>query len=158
MSEQQPQQQVLIQKIYRNDASCEVPKAPQIFTKPWKPDVDVQIGTATHKLDGNTHVVELTVTVTAKLEGEVAFLIEVKQAGIFEIKGVDEAGQLKAVLGGYCPGILFPFLREAVADLVQRAGFPQLLLQPMNFEALYQQHVVQAGKDGKAEQTAKTAH
>lgn len=156
---QPAQPQVMLQKIFLRDASCEVPKAPQIFTKEWKPEIDVQLGTQTQGLKGDTHLVEVTVTVTAKLEADVAFLVEVKQAGIFDIKGIADKNQLKAVLGGYCPGILFPYLREAVSDLVQRAGFPQMLLQPMNFEALYQQHAAQAQAGEAAEQSApQTAH
>lgn len=158
---QNPQPQVLLQKIFLRDASCEVPKAPEIFTKAWKPEMDVQLNTATKGLGGESHLVELTVTVTAKLEEQTAFLVEVKQAGIFDIKGIADDAQLKAVLGGYCPGILFPYLRESVSDLVQRAGFPQMLLQPMNFEALYHQHAQAQGQApdvAAAAKTKETAH
>ena len=143
--------QVSVQKIYLLDASVEVPKAPEIFTKQWKPEVDVQLGTSTKQLAETTHQVQIKVTVTAKLEDTVAYLVETEYAGIFDIKGIDDKEQLKAVLGGYCPGLIFPFLREGASDLVQRAGFPQFLLQPVNFDALYQQHVA---KQSESEETA----
>ncbi|MEK6806078.1 MAG: protein-export chaperone SecB [Pseudomonadota bacterium] len=145
MAEAAPQnKQVILQKIYLQDASLEVPQAPQIFTKPWTPQIDVQISTAAQTLTPEQHQVVLSVTVTAKLEGEVAFLAEVKQTGVFLVQGVDNVGERQAVLGAYCPHILFPFAREAVADLVQRGGFPQLLLQPVNFDALFQDHLNRA--------------
>jgi preprotein translocase subunit SecB len=129
--------QVLLQKIYLKDSSLEVPQAPTVFTRPWQPAVDVQVNTDVKSLPNEAFHVILSITVTAKLENDVAFLVEVHQAGIFTVRGFADAGERQAVLGGYCPGLLFPFARESVADLVQRAGFPQLLLQPINFEALY---------------------
>ena len=131
--------QVVLQKMYVKDASLEVPLAPQIFTRQWQPETDVQVNTQYTNLGENNHQVLLSVTVTAKAGADVGFLVEVHQAGIFTITGFDET-ELGAVLGGYAPGLLFPFAREAVADLVQRAGFPQLLLQPINFDALYLEH------------------
>ena len=136
--------QVLLQKIYLQDASLEVPQAPQIFTKAWQPQIDVQISTAAQTLAPEQHQVVLTVTVTAKLEQDVAFVAEVKQTGVFLLQGVENPAERQAVLGAYCPHILFPFAREAVADLVQRGGFPQLLLQPVNFDALFQDHLIRA--------------
>ncbi len=133
--------QVVLQKIYVQDASWEVPLAPQVFTRAWTPQIDVQIGTAAQTLNVDQHQVMLTVTVTAKLEQDVAFVAEVKQVGIFLVHGVQAPSERHAVLGAYCPHILFPFAREAVADLVQRGGFPQLLLQPVNFDALFQDHL-----------------
>lgn len=143
--------QVLLQKIYVKDASLEVPLAPQVFTRQWQPQVDVQVNTQVTGLGDNAYSVVLSATVTAKLGSDVGFLVEVHQAGIFTVAGFPDQGELGAVLGGYCPGLLFPFAREAVADLVQRAGFPQLLLQPINFEALYLEHQNRA----RAEQAAK---
>lgn len=143
--------QVVLQKMYVKDASLEVPQAPQIFTRQWQPETDVQVNTQYTDLGDNNHQVMLSVTVTAKAGTDVGFLVEVHQAGIFTISGFDPV-ELGAVLGGYCPGLLFPFAREAVADLVQRAGFPQLLLQPINFDALYIQHQrEQAAKAGQAD-------
>lgn len=132
--------QVLLQRIYLKDASVEVPQAPQIFTRNWNPQVDVQVGTATSAVSDSFYQVMLTLTVTAKLGEENGFLVEVHQAGIFQITGFPPE-ELQAILAGYCPGIVFPFAREAVAELVQRAGFPPILLQPINFEAMYAEHV-----------------
>ncbi|QHS11047.1 protein-export chaperone SecB [Sinimarinibacterium sp. NLF-5-8] len=152
MAEQQPapaneaplQRTVQLQKIYCKDASLEVPQAPQIFTRQWKPQVDVQVNTEIKQIQGEHYHVVLTITATAKLDEDVAFLVEVHQAGIFAIVGFDDAAERQAVLGAYCPAQIFPFARETVADLVERAGFPQLLLQPINFDALYLEHQKQA--------------
>lgn len=136
--------QVLLQRIYLKDASLEVPHAPQVFARPWNPQVDVQVSAATVPLEAPLFQVTLSVTVTAKLEEDVGFLAEVHQAGIFHVSGFPNENEVQAVLGGYCPGVVFPFAREAVAELVQRAGFPPMLLQPINFEALFAEHVARA--------------
>jgi len=136
-----PARQILLQKIFLKDASMEVPLAPQVFTRQWQPQVDVQMGTAIQALSAEQHQVVLTITITAKLDEEVAFLAEVHQAGLFMVKGIPEAAERHKALGIECPTALFPFAREAVAELIQRAGFPQLLLQPVNFEQLYREHV-----------------
>ena len=133
--------QVLLQKIYLKDASLEIPLAPQIYTRNWTPQIDVQVATSLQPLNAEQHQVLLSVTVTAKLGEEVAFLAEVQQAGIFLLKGIAEGGERQRVLGTDCPNILFPFAREAVAELVVRGGFPQLLLQPVDFTGLYQEHL-----------------
>ena len=149
--------QVAIQKIYVKDASLEVPNAPGIFTKEWKPSVDVQLNTAVQDLSDEAHEVVLTVTVTAKLEDETAYLVEVQQAGVFLLKGFSEEAERRGILGAYCPNTMFPFVRETVADLITRAGFPHFLLQPVNFDALYQQHVQQRQQQ-KTAADAATKH
>ena len=128
-----------IQKIYVKDVSFETPNSPKIFTEKWNPKTDVHIQTENTKLDEDTFDICITVTVTATQEKTTAFLVEVKQAGIFHVQNFPDnhVGQL---LGSYCPNILFPFASEVVAELVSKGGFPQLLLNPVNFEALYQQH------------------
>jgi preprotein translocase subunit SecB len=133
--------QVVLQKVYIKDASLENPLAPQVFTRSWQPQLDVQVTSALQTLNPEQHQVLLTITVTAKLEQDVAFLAEVQQAGIFLVKGVADDGERRRVLGTDCLTILYPFAREAVAELVQRGGFPQLLLQPIDFGALYQEHL-----------------
>jgi preprotein translocase subunit SecB len=133
--------QVVLQKIYVKDASLEIPLAPQIYTRTWQPQIDVQVTTSLQPLNTDQHQVLLSVTVTAKLDQDVAFLAEVQQAGIFLLKGITDTGERQRVLGTDCPNILFPFARETVAELVQRGGFPQLLLQPIDFGALYQEHL-----------------
>ncbi|MDX1498015.1 MAG: protein-export chaperone SecB [Salinisphaeraceae bacterium] len=141
--------QVAIQKIYVKDASLEVPNAPAIFTQEWKPQMDVQLNTGVQDLSDEAHEVVLTVTVTAKLDDQTAYLAEVKQAGVFLVRGFEDEAERRAILGAYCPNTMFPFVRETVADLVVRAGFPHFLLQPVNFDALYQQHLQQ--QQNKAE-------
>ncbi|MGH8462341.1 MAG: protein-export chaperone SecB [Stenotrophobium sp.] len=146
------QRQALLQKIYLKDASLEVPQAPQIFTRTWQPQLDVQVNTQVTGLGEANWQVILSVTVTAKLDADVAFLAEVHQAGVFTLTGFDGQAELGAVLGAYCPNLLFPFAREAVSTLVQHGGFPQLLLQPINFDTLYAEHQQRV----RAEQAAKT--
>ena len=136
-----PAQQLLLQKIYLKDASLEIPHAPQVFTRQWQPQVDVQMATGMQTLAGEQHQVVLSMTVTAKLEQDVAFLAEVQQAGIFVLRGVTDDGEKKRVLGADCPNMLYPFAREAVAELIVRGGFPQLLLQPVDFAGLYREHL-----------------
>ena len=131
-----------IQRIYVKDLSLEVPDSPAVFLKKWEPQLHLDIGTATSKVEDNLHEVVLTLTVTVKLEEDTAFLVEVKQAGIFSLKGFPE-DQIKPMLGSYCPNVLYPYAREVVTDVTVRAGFPQLYLTPVNFDALYQQHLEQ---------------
>ena len=140
---QQPNQQFAIQKIYIRDASLESPNAPAVFQDgQWQPEINVQINTEGKSLADNLHEVTLTITVTAKQKGKTAFLVEVKQAGLFLLTGFPKE-QLGGMVGAYCPEVLFPFAREAISDLVGKAGFPQLLLAPVNFNALYMQHTQQ---------------
>ena len=135
-----PAQKFEIQKIYIKDLSFETPNSPKIFTEKWNPKTDVHIQTQNEKLDEKIFEVVTIITVTATQEETTAFLVEVKQAGIFFIENFPEE-QHKQLLGSYCPNILFPFARETVAELVTKGGFPQLLLNPVNFDALYQQHL-----------------
>jgi preprotein translocase subunit SecB len=144
--------QVAMQRIFLKDSSLEVPLAPQIFARQWTPEVDVQMSTGVNGVEPDTYQVVLSVTVTAKLGNDVAFLVEVHQAGIFTAKGFLQQ-ELQGVLATYCPHTLFPFAREAVCGLVMRAGFPPLVLQPVNFEALYAEHLMRA----RAEATGAAA-
>lgn len=125
-----------IRRLYLKDASLESPSAPEIFLKEFKPEVGVELNTRTKALAEDTHDVELLVTVTAKVDGEVAYLAEVKQAGIFFVSGYTPE-QNAELLGSHCPSVLFPFVRSQIASLIQDAGFPQLMLAPINFQALY---------------------
>ncbi len=138
-SEQQSGAEFAIQKIYTKDISFETPNSPDIFKQQWQPQINVDLNTNGSMLEDNVYEVVLSLTVTAKLEEKTAFLVEVQQAGIFTIKGVGET-DLPVMLGSFCPNILFPYAREAVSDLVTKGGFPQLLLAPVNFDALYAQH------------------
>lgn len=136
-----PARQVFMQRIYLKDASLELPNAPQIFTKEAPPQVDVQVGTSVDALGNNQFQVMLQVTVTAKVGEETAFLCEVHQAGIFHLSNFGHESEVQGVLAAYCPSVLLPFAREAIANLIQRTGYPPVMLQPINFEALYVEHL-----------------
>ena len=146
MAQEQPQAQqpvFTIEKIYVRDLSVEVPNAPQVFLERDTPKVDIQIGTRASPLDDGHYETVLTVTTTATLGDKTIFLVEVQQAGIFQVRNLPRES-IEPVLGVTCPNILFPYAREAVSDAVVRAGFPPFLLAPVNFEALYQQRLQQA--------------
>ena len=144
MSEEQSQQPSFsIEKIYLKDASVEVPNAPQIFLARETPQVDIQIHNQGAKVDEGVYEVVLTVTVTAKIEDKTLFLVEVGQAGVFLLNHIPQA-DIAPILNVTCPNILFPYAREAVSDLVTRAGFPPILLSPVNFEMMYAQKQAQA--------------
>jgi preprotein translocase subunit SecB len=139
-----------IQRLYIKDLSLETPNTPKIFLDPWEPQMNMDMSTdAGLVLEEGIREVVLTITVTVKIKEKVAFLVEVKQAGIFLLKGFTEE-QLHHMLGSFCPNILYPYAREVITDAVVRAGFPQLYLAPVNFDALYeQQKKHQAEKDKK---------
>jgi len=141
-TEQNNESNFSIEKIYLKDVSFEAPAAPAAFTDEWSPNINMELNTQATSLDENVYDVELTITVTAKNNDKTSFLVEVKQCGIFIVSGMDEA-TLNGMLGAYCPNILFPYAREAISDLVTKGGFPQLLLSPVNFDALYAQHMQQ---------------
>ncbi|MCH8845925.1 MAG: protein-export chaperone SecB [Proteobacteria bacterium] len=126
------------QKIYIKDLSFETPHSPEVFTEEWNPVVNMNIASEAKPIDKKLYEVVLTVTVTVTMEEKTAYLVEAHQAGIFHIDGFSEE-IIARMVATICPNILFPFARELVADLVTRGGFPQLLLAPVNFEALYQQ-------------------
>ncbi|MBI3771147.1 MAG: protein-export chaperone SecB [Gammaproteobacteria bacterium] len=132
-----------IQKVYVKDLSFEAPNTPAIFAEQkWEPEVNVQLNTRVENVGPAVHEVVLTVTVTAKMGDKTAYLAEVQQAGIFQADGFEQS-QMGHLLGSFCPGILFPYVREAVSDLVTRGGFPQMLLAPVNFDLIYTQHLQQ---------------
>ncbi len=139
MSEEQKQSVFGIEKIYVKDLSLETPNSPQIFLEQGAPAISVEVHTRAEQLGEGVFESVLTVTVTSKLEGEkTAFLVEAAQAGIFRIQGVPQA-EIEPLLGVACPNILYPYVREVISDMVVRAGFPPVVLQPMNFEGIYQQ-------------------
>ena len=122
-----------IQKVYCKDISLETPNSPQVFREDWRPDVNVQLNSEAEQLGEGFFEVTLAVTVTATVEDErTAFLVEIHQAGIFCYSRYGRR-RVRPVLGSLCPGILFPYAREAVSDLITRAGFPPLVLSPVNF-------------------------
>lgn len=149
------QRQIGLQKIYIADASIEVPDSPRIFTEDYNPEVNVDLNTQIQHLSDQAHQVTVIVTVTARQNERVAYIVEIQQAGIFELEGFDEDEERAHALGAYCPSILFPYIRESVGDMVQRAGFPHFLLQPVNFDVLYAQHKAEEEERAADEDSAE---
>ena len=141
-----------IEKIYVKDLSLEIPHAPQIFLERESPQIDVQLNTQTAVIEGDVYEVVITNTVTAKIGEKVMFLIEAKQAGIFRLSNLPSA-DIESVLAVMCPNILFPYLREVVSNVAVRAGFSPVMLNPVNFDMLYQQH-----KQEQAQAAVTTTH
>jgi len=142
-----------IQKIFVKDISFESPNSPGIFLEQgWEPDVNLNLQSQSRQLAENIFEVVLNITVTAKLdEDKIAYLVEVQQAGIFNVSNFSEEDNAY-MLGSYTPNILFPFAREVISDLVTKGGFPQMLIAPVNFDALFQQQMQeQQGGDTEAE-------
>lgn len=137
-----------IQRIFVKDISFESPNTPHTFVEEWKPEVTLNLETKSNRIQDNMHEVILSITATVNSGKKTAFLIEIEQAGVFMISGFPSE-QLHQMLGSFCPNILFPYAREVVSDIVVRGGFPQLILAPVNFDALYAQHMEkQAGDNG----------
>ena len=147
-----PQGQLGIQRIYVKDLSFEAPHSPGVFREQLNPTLDLHFGNATAALGEDLHEVVLTVTATVKEGERTIYLVEVKQAGIFQINGFPEQ-HMPAILATACPNMLFPFAREAICDLVTKGGFPQLLIAPVNFEALYAQEIQRRRAAAEAERT-----
>ncbi len=143
-----------IEKLYVKDISLEVPNAPEIFLESEGPEIGIQLQTAVAALGDDAYEVTLTTTVTAKLgEEKTVFLVEVGQAGIFRVRNVPE-DNLAPLLSIACPNILFPYAREVVSDIVSRAGFAPVVLQPVNFESLYAARLEQAAAEAAAAEQA----
>ena len=140
-----PDREFNLPRIYIKDVSFETPDSPAIFTQEWKPESNLNLNSSVNKLGDNTYEVVLTVTVTTKVGGKTAFLVEVQQAGIFLVRGFPE-NEMGQMMSAYCPNILFPYAREVVSDLVSKGSFPQLLLTPVNFDILYAQHMQEQKK------------
>ena len=153
-NQQAAEPQFAIQKIYLKDVSLESPNAPTVFTDgEWKPEINVQLNSSHQVMGEDLYEVVLTITITAKQNKKTAFLVEVKQAGLFTLSGFPKEN-LEGMLGAYCPESLFPFAREAVADFVNKGGFPPLILNPVNFNALYTQQVQQQQAAAAGQDTA----
>ncbi|MCU4677188.1 protein-export chaperone SecB [Catenovulum sp. 2E275] len=152
MSEQTPETgaqdaaaQFAIQRVFAKNISFETPNSPEIFTEAWKPEVQMDIDTKSKKLEGDNYEVVLSITVTAKVGDKTAFLVEVEQAGIFGIANLPPQ-QMAHTIGSLCPGILFPYAREAISNLVNRGTFPPLNLAPVNFDALFASYMQQVAQ------------
>lgn len=156
-SENQPQ--FALQRIYVKDLSFESPNSPLVFQDQWKPQVNLDLNTAHNKVSDNQYEVVLSLTVTAKIDEKVAYIVEIQQAGVFLLQGI-EGAQLGQMLGAYCPTILFPYAREAIDGLVNKGSFPALMLAPVNFDAIYAQALKrkqeEAAGEGEAQEEQKT--
>lgn len=142
---------ISINKIFLKDFSFESPQAPKIFAaSEWQPQTNLNLRSSHTPVTDIMHEVVLTITIEAKEGDATIFLVEIQQAGIFEVVGYGEE-EFKAIVGSFCPNILFPYAREAVAGIIQKGGFPEFVLQPINFDALYQQSQQQAAQNAAAE-------
>ena len=146
MSDQAQQPVFAIQRMYLKDLSLEIPNAPTIFLEQQQPNVEVQLDVSAEGIVEGIFETSVTVTVTTRMGDKVAFLVEAKQAGIFEIRNLPE-DQMPLLLNVVCPNIVYPYLRANVADVVQRSGFPPIHLAEINFEALYQQRLAQMAQE-----------
>src|SRR5205085_5242968 len=133
------------------DISFDAPNTPHTFTEEWKPEVSLNLETKSNKIQDNLQEVVLSITATVTSNNRTAFLIEVHQAGVFMINGFP-SDLLHQMLGSFCPNILFPYAREVISDTVVRGGFPQIILAPVNFDALYAQHMDKQSGDKQGTQ------
>jgi preprotein translocase subunit SecB len=142
MADPQPQAvpTLSIQKIYVKDLSLESPGAPQSFFTQETPQVEVGLRSRGEQIEQDIYECVLTITVTAKVGDKILFLVEAAQGGVFQIKGVPQS-DIQPIIGIHCPNVLFPYVRETIADAITRAGFPPVHLDPINFELLYQQQL-----------------
>ena len=152
MSEQDTEKRLSIIKIYVKDFSFESPQAPDIFqASEWAPQTNLNLRSGHTKAGDNLHEVVLTLTVEAKdKEGDkTLFLVELQQAGLFDMRNYSQE-EFGALIGSFCPNILFPYARETIASIVQKGGFPEFILQPINFDALYMQSVAEQAQAAEA--------
>ncbi|MEZ5541183.1 MAG: protein-export chaperone SecB [Pseudomonadota bacterium] len=136
------------QKVYTKDISFETPNSPDIFTREWKPALNLDLGQKVTELADNHFEVVLTLTATVKVEDTTAYLAEVQQAGIFLLQGIDK-DTLRNIINVYCPQLLYPYASFVIADLVSRGGFPQLVLSPVNFEMIFKKRLAEAAAQRK---------
>jgi preprotein translocase subunit SecB len=148
-TEQQEGPAFALQRLYLKDASFESPRSPGVFQGKWEPKINFDIKTRQTKIQDDVYEVVLVLTVEAKIDDELAFLVEIQQAGIFTCKDFEEA-QLEQLHATVCPNILFPYAREAIDNVVGKGSFPALMLAPINFDAIYAQQ-----KQARAEQAAQ---
>ncbi len=157
MNEQQAQAPTFsIQRVYLKDLSVEIPHAPRIFLETQQPNVEVQMDVGSEEIADGIHESTVTVTLTTKVGDKVAFLVEARQGGIFEVRNVPQ-DQMPLLINVVCPNIIYPYLRSNIADIVQRTGFPPIHLAEINFEVLYQQRLAQAQAQADGEGAAKDA-
>ena len=153
MAEEKPaenEKRISVAKIYVKDFSFESPMTPAVNNaEKWAPQTNLNLRSGHTLVENGIHEVVLTITVDAKENDKTVFLVELQQAGLFELTGYDDT-ERGAITGSYCPSILFPYAREAIASIIQRGGFPEFVLQPINFDALYMQSQKQAAEAAQA--------
>ena len=151
--------QIIIQKLYIKDSSFESPNTPEVFKgAEWKPKTDLNLSSSHVPFEDDTHEVTLTVTVEAKDNDKAIFIAEIKQSGLFQITGYDEE-ELEAIIGIFCPNTLFPYAREIIANMIAKGGFPEFILQPINFDALYKESKNKAaGISDNEDSSEETTH
>ena len=155
MAEQDTEKRLTIIKIYVKDFSFESPQSPAVFqAKEWAPQTNLNLRSSHNKASDDMHEVVLTLTVEAKdKDGDkTLFLVELQQAGLFDIRNYSQE-EFSALVGSFCPNILFPYARETIATVVQKGGFPEFVLQPINFDALYMQSVAEQAGEANGEAT-----
>jgi len=152
-----PDSQFMIQRIYIKNLSFETTNTPAVFQQKWEPALNLDLNTQHTQLEDHVYEVALTVTATVKNESSTAFLVEVQQAGIFTING-PTGEQLDHLLNSFCPSLLFPYAREVISSEVVRGSFPQLVLAPINFDALYIQQLQEKEKHGHTTQHDAVEH
>ena len=143
-----------IQRIYLKDISFETPMGPEAFTKPYKPNIQQDLNIQANQIEEGLFEVVLLLTITARIEDRAVFLVEVKQAGLFAISGIDGQG-VTQLINTACPQILFPYAREAVDGILSRGSFPPLMLAPINFDAVFVQAVSAAQQQAQAQAQAE---
>lgn len=150
--DQASEKNISIAKIYIKDFSFESPMTPDVFkANEWSPQTNLNLRSTQTEFEENVYEIVLTITIDAKDDDKTLFLVEISQAGLFEIRGYEEEEQ-KAIIGSYAPSLLFPYARQAISAMIQNGGFPEFILQPMNFDALYtrsQQQAAQAEAEGE---------
>ena len=149
------QPQFALQRIYVKDISFESPSAPDVFQQQWKPQINMDLNTASNKVSESQYEVVVSLSITAKVEEKVAFIVEIQQAGIFHITGI-EGPQLAQTLGAFCPNVLFPYAREAVDSLVNKGSFPSLMLAPVNFDAIFAEAMKRKQEEAEQAEGAAT--
>jgi len=132
-----------IKAIYVRDSSFESPNPPEALLNDWKPEVKFELNTQARKLENDDFEVILKMTVTVKQDSKICFLIEIQQAGLFTLRGFNDE-QRGHMLGSFCPNVLYPYARECISSMATRGGFPPLYLAPVNFDALYMDHLKRA--------------
>ncbi len=148
-SEQQAQAGFALQRIYVKDISFESPNSPVVFQKNWQPEIKMDLNTKNGKVGEGVYEVVVAVTLTATVEGMTAYIVEVQQAGIFQVQGM-EGAQLGQALGAFCPNLLFPYLRESIDTVLVKGSFPAMMLAPVNFDAIFAQAMMQKQKEAQA--------